>query len=691
MARGVPMRQLLAPGTRRALAIAALGCIVIGLCFFSRTVLYDGAGHLQPSARNRVASAADADSELQAALARGMAGKPVCCKDRIYQREGIRAVAFSHDGKYLATAGWSGIAVWTAADWAGVQVMDMRERLCSLAFSPDDHFLYVGGGAMKKPLLFRFDWRAGKLDRAYSCEGHHYWGIEHISLSPDGKQLCSDDRSNLCLWDVETGQAAPVRKCPWERYGPPIYGPFMLDGQQMAIEVPAFIGPQPHLRLRRFDEISRSARAVADRPLPGTASYALKPAVSIDGRRLAIVSKQTTLAVYALPDLKCVREFAPLWHGEADGPVNEVAFSPDGRWLAAAMENRPTPVLLDGRTGEEVLPYEGHGGEIRDLQFSADGRTLRSVGRDGTVCTWDTSTMKIRRRFSFPAERYPAEVRPWDGRYALCPSAINPKLPIQVVDLEDGKTECEVALPVKWHIHIEPDRLYGESVDGDGLYHAIRLYWLGEDECFVAAQRREKTEWWRFNYRNGQVLAQGSINQQSGAPVFRGELTEDGRHVFFAHSSGKNSPPWVIERTDLATLQTERLGQINTVADQHLCGLIPGGKYFYIGTTVYDRKKLRPAAIAGFPAGTGTIAFSPDGHRYAVSVPWNGNSQDWPSRFRFCSEPKGLVRVQDTLTGRTLLAFPSPLYALHRRFSPDGKQLAIAQTDGSIEIWPIPE
>ena len=93
----------------------------------------------------------------------------------------------------------------------------------------------------------------------------------------------------------------------------------------------------------------------------------------------------------------------------------------------------------------------GYGDRLVDLRFSADGRTLRTVGKDGAVCTWDATTMKLLRRISLPVGRRVASIRHSDGRYALCPSTGDPNVPIPIIDLETGKTLTEVALPLTWN------------------------------------------------------------------------------------------------------------------------------------------------------------------------------------------------------------------------------------------------
>jgi RNA polymerase sigma factor (sigma-70 family) len=59
--------------------------------------------------------------------------------------------------------------------------------------------------------------------------------------------------------------------------------------------------------------------------------------------------------------------------------VMQVAFSPDGRYLAAARMNQP-PSLWDARTGAKVREFGGPGGRANWVQFSPDGKYLALAG-----------------------------------------------------------------------------------------------------------------------------------------------------------------------------------------------------------------------------------------------------------------------------------------------------------------------
>jgi WD40 repeat protein len=50
---------------------------------------------------------------------------------------------------------------------------------------------------------------------------------------------------------------------------------------------------------------------------------------------------------------------------------------------------------------------------------------------------------------------------------------------------------------------------------------------------------------------------------------------------------------------------------------------------------------------------------------------------------------QSVVRIHETRTGRTLGAFPASTRWVSVRFSPDGKQLAVANDDGTLELWDL--
>ena len=69
------------------------------------------------------------------------------------------------------------------------------------------------------------------------------------------------------------------------------------------------------------------------------------------------------------------------------GGVTSVAFSPAGRLIASASDDR-TVRLWDVETGKLGRTLTGHTEEIYRIAFSSDGSTLASGSKDGTMLLW---------------------------------------------------------------------------------------------------------------------------------------------------------------------------------------------------------------------------------------------------------------------------------------------------------------
>ncbi|HEX3658577.1 MAG TPA: protein kinase [Pirellulales bacterium] len=74
------------------------------------------------------------------------------------------------------------------------------------------------------------------------------------------------------------------------------------------------------------------------------------------------------------------------------GVVSSVAFSPDGRRLAA--DGNETVRIFDPTTGDEVMVLKGHTLAVNSLAFSPDGKRLVSASSDN-IRIWDTTTGKV--------------------------------------------------------------------------------------------------------------------------------------------------------------------------------------------------------------------------------------------------------------------------------------------------------
>jgi WD40 repeat protein len=653
-------------------------------------------------------STAQVEDRLElAALWRKPAVKPVSTMQQVYELGGIGAMAFSHDGKHLAIAGrFRNLSIWNTADWTLAKALDLQGMALCLAFSPDDRFLYAGGQNDRDTLHCRFDWQAGKLDKAY--EGHDQ-GVQQLAISPDGRTMisCGYIDRTVRIWDVETAKI--LRSLKWRGVGF-VYAPkrnLLILKRDRGLG-----GAVVHLGEKAAEPISLNGvfadaafsadekflftfgsalqihpaddpeRVIGEKDFPEAEGRGLL-AVAPDGKQIAIACTDQRIAIATLPDLKPVKKLSPLVNPLVEyDSVPAIAYSPDGQWLLAAENTRSTPRFYRVATGEEVLPAAAHGDDVIDLRFAADGRTLRSVGRDGTVCTWHTATMKMRGRYSVPGGRSIASIRPSDGRYAMCVVRGTRRQPTQVLDVESGAIVCEVPpLPPSWQGKM-PLQLWEGGL--------TRFFWLKEPEAMFVSDGHFR----RFNYLTGEVLTEGTVDINKNSALFNafGEPTEDGTRLFDAHDGGKRTPPWTADETLLPSLEFRRLGVVDTIGNpEGPFGLVPGGKYFYIAAQIFDRQSLKRVAFKDFADGSpSALSFNADGSRYVTVVTQRRNWNEWPRPSSVSEKRRALLRVQETLTGRTLLAVPLSKPVVLSRPAPDGRQVAVALSDGTIEVWPVP-
>ena len=73
--------------------------------------------------------------------------------------------------------------------------------------------------------------------------------------------------------------------------------------------------------------------------------------------------------------------------GGHSGPVNTVAFSPDGKRIASESDDQ-TIKLWDATTGGHEFTYQGHTSEVHTVAWSPDGKRIASGGTDTTVRVW---------------------------------------------------------------------------------------------------------------------------------------------------------------------------------------------------------------------------------------------------------------------------------------------------------------
>jgi WD40 repeat protein len=272
------------------------------------------------------------------------------------------SVAFSRDGRRLATGGWlEGARLWDPTTGEGplFTLQGHRHPISALAFSPD-------GGRLASASLDRsvkvWNTTTGECLRTLPHPGN----VLCVAYSPDGRRLASagEDKA-VHVWDAETGREV-----------------LSLRGHTDLCQCVAF-GP--------------------------------------GGRRLASASADGTVRIWDATPLREDEGPKPLtFTGHGDEEIRGAAFSPDGRWIASADMGGDVKVW-DAATGRVRVQFKGDTVVVFGLAWHPDGRRIASAGSDGrrhTVKVWDVRTGELIFQLP-PGPEYFAVAFSPEGRYLV--------------------------------------------------------------------------------------------------------------------------------------------------------------------------------------------------------------------------------------------------------------------------------
>jgi WD40 repeat protein/serine/threonine protein kinase len=335
-------------------------------------------------------------------------------------------VAFTHDGRHLATGGaWvEGLKLLDAE--TGRLLVPLPEPLhpvTALAFSKDGQRL--ASASLGRSVTLR-DTTTGDRPRTIRHSGN----VLDVAFSSDSRRLVSaGENKTVHVWDTETGREVLGLQGHRDTCGCVAFSP---DGWRLASashdktiriwDATPLSGTEDE-EVFTFDRHDHEVRSVAVSPDP-------------DGQRIASAGNGTSVLVwdaatrrvsFDFPD-HTAPVFAVAWHpdgrriatagsagrqnavkvwGAADGrphfelllgkdssagPYQAVAFSPDRRYLVTGQLEGGVQVW-DAGTGQKVRTLVTHEREIRGLVFSRDGRHLASASGDGMVKFWDATRL----------------------------------------------------------------------------------------------------------------------------------------------------------------------------------------------------------------------------------------------------------------------------------------------------------
>jgi WD40 repeat protein len=262
---------------------------------------------------------------------------------RMTHEDMIGDIAFSPDGKYLATASWDNTArVWKVSTGQEIARMKHDARLSVVAFSPNGKYIATAVDAKER-----------------------IYGEDFLKTHPATQ-----------VWEATTGKEVARIK-----HDKPVNAiSFSRDGKYLATASGD--------NTARMSEVA-TGRPVASMAHPGSV---WDVAFSPDGKYLATACQDQKARVWNTTNGTTITLMA---HKEI---VQTVAFSPDGKYLATVTyptrftgemdTSEHSALLWEVISGREVARMT-HNDDVENIAFSPDGKYLATASQDGTVGVWE--------------------------------------------------------------------------------------------------------------------------------------------------------------------------------------------------------------------------------------------------------------------------------------------------------------
>jgi WD40 repeat protein len=562
----------------------------------------------------------------------------------------IRCLAFSPDGKRLASAGLAGgFRLWDTATGKNVKAFPTKGHAFAVAFSPNGRIL-----ALAEDNCIHC-WDVHRDCKLRTLKGHRQ-RVVCLAFAPDGKSLVSGS------WD----KTIRVWSLPLGKENRPLHTPGWVFTVAWAPNGKTIASGGEDGKIRLWSMVTGKQR----RCWQAHETWVHNVAFSADGQRLCSTGWDYECFIWSVAGGKELHRFGIHARGHPAATL-----SPGGNILAAA--NRETQIdLRDIVSGKRLFVTSGHQQGVAAVAYSPDGKTLASGSFDGTVGLWSAAAGIELQKMTIPgADMVRQVVFSPNGQilaiatrrhkiylWHLTTGQVLRPLPnlARLSKPDRSKDPPRVGLPFSFPIAFSPDgKIVAAAYDTQGIYlwatstgkRIKRIPQEGPGGAITSVS---------FS-RDGQVLActrsKGPVqfwNVQTGRPTFSSRLPVYDLSVTLTLAKGKSvviAPAAIPAYFWNGFVPTNPFKILERAEDE------AGGQDF---PARYD-----------LPVITGAASFSSDGKTLALA--------DWM---------REEVSLCEVMTGGEIRRYKVPAGVCSVAVAPDGKTLASGcDRDATILIW----
>ncbi len=562
-------------------------------------------------------------------------------------------LTFSPDGKYLATISAGTARVWEVTSGEQIARMNREDWVHAVAFSPDGKYLATVSSDKTIQLL-------GATSGKEVARMNHENDVRFVAFGPDGKYLATASSDQTArVWEATTGEQ------------------IARMNHDDAVQSVAFSPDGKYLATASHDKTARVWEATSGKEVAlmnheyGVFFVTFSP----DGKYLATASGSMTRGNVRMWEATTGKEVAHMNH-EVD--VTSVAFSADGKYLVTV--SYPTVQVWEVTSGKEVMCIN-HEAPVSSVTFSPDGKYVATVSEDYyPPRVWEATSGKEVMCVNHEAPVTSVAFSP-DGKYLATASYDKTA---RVWGVTSGK---EVALlnheETVSSVAFSPDGKYLATASND---ETARL-WEAISGQEVARMKHDDPVHFVAFSPNGKYLATASGSIRRGTARVWGvtdskevarmdheievssvAFSPDGMHLATA-SQDKTARVWEVTRG-------KEVARMNHDGWVHSVAFSPDGKYLATACLdktggVWDATTGEKITHMNHEEGLPSVTFSPDG-KYLATASIDNTAGVW-----------------DATTGEQIACVNHEGYVSSVAFSPDGKYLATASGDGTarVQLW----